>query len=72
MAGGRAGSPWGGRWGRQDGYKVRGEKRQAGAHGKVLEPVSALTASSLEVGVLQEKPAGGLSHRAEHRPGPGV
>lgn len=72
MAGGRAGNPWGRRWERQDGYKVRGEQRRAGAHGNVLEPASALTASSLKVGVLREKLAGGPSHRAEHRPVPGV
>lgn len=49
--------------GKEGGYTVRGEQGQAGARGDRLEPVSVLTASNLdEVGVLQEKLAGGLYH----------
>ena len=67
MAGGRAVNPGGGQWGREDEYKVRGERGQAGAHGDGLEPTSVLTAPNLdEATVLQEKLAGGLGHGAEN------
>lgn len=69
MAGGRARNPCDRQWGRRDGNTVRGEQGQAGAHWAGLEPESVLTFD--EVGVLQ-KLTGGLCHRAENSPGPGV
>lgn len=60
MSGGRAGNPCGRQRGRRDGNKVRGEQGQAGAYWAGLAPMSVLTFD--EVGVLQEKLAGGTCH----------